>query len=135
MFSDKALPLFEMTRRACVWQLALEVLGSGLTRAESVKPGYTTALAANMHLLEYQSLKLPTPLFVGIGELDVDAPARLQLELVKSACAAGTTVEAHLYAGVRHDAAVTVSLPAAIRFADKALAGDAITPVCMPEAE
>ena len=74
MFSDKALPLFEMTRRACVWQLALEVLGSGLTRAESVKPGYTTALAANMHLLEYQSLKLPTPLFVGIGELDVVVP-------------------------------------------------------------
>ena len=135
MFSDKALPLFEMARRACVWQLALETLSSGLTRTESVKPGYATALAANMPLLEYQSLKLPTPLFIGIGDLDIDAPARLQLELAKNACAAGTTVEAHLYAGARHDAAVTMSLPAALRFADKALAGETIAPVCTPDAE
>ena len=135
MFSDKALPLFEMTRRACVWQLVLEVLVSGLTHAESSKPGYTTALAANMHLLEYQSLKLPKPLFVGIGELDYDAPARRQLALAKNACVAGTAVEAHLYAGVPHDAAVTISLPAAIRFADKVLAGETIVPVCTPEAE
>jgi hypothetical protein len=102
MFSEKALPLFEMTRRACVWQLALEVISSGLTRAESVKPGYATALAANIHLMEYSSLKLPKPIFIGIGELDYDAPARLQLALAKNACAAGTTVEAHLYAGVPH---------------------------------
>jgi pimeloyl-ACP methyl ester carboxylesterase len=135
MFSEKALPLFEMTRRACVWQLALEALGSGLTRAESVKPGYATALAANMHLLEYSSLKLPKPIFMGIGELDIDAPARLQLALAKDACTAGTTVEAHLYAGVRHNAAVTISLPAAIRFADRVLAGETIAPVCTPEAE
>jgi pimeloyl-ACP methyl ester carboxylesterase len=71
MFGEKALPLFEMTRRACVWQLALEALGSGLTRAESVKPGFAKALAANMALLEYPSLKLPQPIFVGIGGLDI----------------------------------------------------------------
>jgi len=135
MFSEKALPLFEMTRRACVWQLVLEVLSSGLTRTESVKPGYATALAANMHLLEYPALSLSKPLFLGIGELDQDAPARLQLALAKNACAAGTTVEAHLYAGVSHAAAVTQLLPQAIRFADKVMAGDAITPICAPEAE
>ena len=135
MFDEKALPLFEMTRRACVWQLALEALGSGLTRAQSVKQGYAKALAANMALLEYPSLKLPQPIFIGIGELDNDAPARLQLELAKRACSAGTTVEAHLYAGTTHDAAVTASLRGAISFADKLLAGEAIAPVCMPEVE
>jgi hypothetical protein len=44
-------------------------------------------------------------------------------------------VEAHLYAGGTHDAAVALSLPAALRFADKLLAGEAITPVCAPEDE
>ena len=135
MFSEKALPLFELTRRACVWQLVLEVLGSGLTRAESVKPAYAKALAANMASLEYPSLKLPQPIFIGIGEFDTDAPAHLQLELAKRACVAGTTAEAHLYAGTLHDAAVTASLRGAIRFADKVLAGEAITSVCEPEVE
>jgi pimeloyl-ACP methyl ester carboxylesterase len=135
MFTDKALPLFEMTRRACVWQMVLEVLSSRLTRAESLKPGYAAALAANIHLLQYPTLKLPQPVFMGIGERDSDAPSRLQLSLAKDACAAGTTVEAHLYAGMTHDAAVTTSLPEAIRFADKVLAGETIKPVCTPEVE
>jgi hypothetical protein len=57
----------------------------------------------------------------------------LQLELARNACAAGTTIEAHLYAGATHDAAVALSLSAALRFADKVMAGEAITPVCAPE--
>jgi pimeloyl-ACP methyl ester carboxylesterase len=135
MFGEKALPLFALTRRACVWQLALEALGSGLTRAESVKAGYYKALAANMSLLEYPSLKLSPPLFIGMGEEDVDAPTRLQLELAKKACAEGTTVEAHLYAGLTHYQALTTSQPDALRFAEKVLAGKTIKPICAPEAE
>jgi len=61
--------------------------------------------------------------------------ARLQLELAKRACIAGTAVESHLYAGTPHDAAVTASLRGAIRFADRVLAGEAITPVSTPEAK
>lgn len=135
MFSEKALPLFEVTRRACVWQLALEALGSGLTRAESVKPGYDKALAANLPLLEYPSLKLPQPVFMGIGDQDVDAPTRLQLEFAKNACAAGTKLEAHLYAGLTHYQALTKSQLDAIRFAQAVLAGKPIKPICTPAAE
>jgi hypothetical protein len=51
-----------------------------LTRAESVKAGYYKGLAANMSLLEYPSLKLSPPLFIGMREEDVDTPTRLQLE-------------------------------------------------------
>ena len=109
--------------------MVLEVLSSHLTRAESLKPGYDAALAAIIPLLQYPSLKLPQPVFMGIGELDTDAPSRLQLALAKDACAAGTTVEAHLYAGMTHDAAVTTALPAAMQFADKVLAGKPIKPV------
>jgi hypothetical protein len=34
MFSDKALPLFEAARHACLGQLVIDVLSSGLTRNE-----------------------------------------------------------------------------------------------------
>jgi pimeloyl-ACP methyl ester carboxylesterase len=135
MFSDKALPLFEATRHACIGQLVIDALSAGLTRNESLKPGYAAALDKILPWLEYPSVKLAKPVFMGIGEMDSDAPARLQLALAKNACAAGTIVEAHLYAGGTHDAAVALSLPAAIRFADKVLAGEAIAPVCAPEDE
>jgi acetyl esterase/lipase len=135
MFTEKALPLFELTRRACTWQLALEVLGSGLTRAESVKEGYARALMANMFLLETPSPKLSEPVFIGIGEDDTDAPTRLQLELVKRACAEGTIVEAHLYAGLTHYQTLTRSVPGAISFAERVLSGKTIKPACAPEAE
>lgn len=94
---------------------------------------------------DYQGLGTPGPhpymavrpgaVFMGIGERDSDAPSRLQLSLAKEACAAGTIVEAHLYAGMTHDAAVTMSLPSAMQFADKVLAGKPVTPVCTPDAE
>ncbi len=135
MFSDAALPFFELTRRSCVWHLILEVLAARMTRAEGVKPGYSKALDDVMPLLEYPSLKLPRPLFLGIGEEDKDAPARLQLELATQACAAGTIVEAHLYAGMPHYAAVNRSLADAIRFGDRVLGGEAVSPVCVPNAE
>jgi acetyl esterase/lipase len=135
MFTEKALPLFEMTRRACIWQLALEVIGLGVTRAESVKPGYDKALAANLPLLEYPSLKLSQPVFMGIGDQDIDAPTRLQLKFAKNACAAGTKVEAHLYAGLTHYQALTRSQPEAIRFAQAVLASKTIKQICKPEAE
>ncbi len=135
MFSTQALPLFELARRTCVWQLILEVSISGVTRAEGVKPGYHKALDDTAALLEYPSMKLPRPLFIGIGEADRDAPARLELELTKQACVAGTTVEAHLYAGMPHYAAVNRSLPDAIRFAEEMLGGEPISSACSPEAE
>lgn len=135
MFSARALPLFERSRTACIWQMVLEVLGSGLSRADALKPGYMKALMANLPLLEYPTLYLPQPIFVGIGEEDRDTPAGLQRELVKEACAAGTTVEAHLYAGTRHDNALTRLLQDSIHFGQKVMAGEAITPICQPQAE
>ncbi len=135
MFAEPALGLFELNRRGCVWQLVLEVLAARVTRGEGVRPGYAKALDAIAPLLAYSSMRLPQPLFVGIGAEDRDAPARLQLALVKQSCEAGTTVEAHLYAGMSHFAAVNRSVADAIRFADRVLGGEAVSPVCDPTAE
>jgi hypothetical protein len=74
MFSDKALPLFEATRHACLGQLVIDVLSSGLTRNESLKPGYAAALDKIVPLLDYPTLKLSQPVFMGIGELNHRRP-------------------------------------------------------------
>jgi hypothetical protein len=68
--------------------------------------------------------------FIGIGADDGLAP--LELSLAKDACAAGTTVEAHLYAGREHNGTVNTSLEDSIPFVRKVLAGQTVTPVCSP---
>jgi len=135
MFGEAALPLFDLTRRACVFQVYLEVLSDGVTRAQSVKPAYTEALMRLLPALEYPTLKLPQPIFIGIGANDRDTPAALQRALAKDACVAGTTVEAHVYLDARHDTAVTRSLPDALPFVKKVMAGETVAPACSPEPE
>ncbi|HEY3681339.1 MAG TPA: lipase family protein [Bradyrhizobium sp.] len=61
MFSDKALPLFEATRHACLGQLVIDVLSFGLTRNEGLKPGYATALDKIVPLLDYPHSKCQNP--------------------------------------------------------------------------
>jgi hypothetical protein len=75
-------------------------------------------------------LKLKAPLFIGIGASDGLAP--LELSLAKDACAAGTTVEAHLYADREHNGTVNSSLEDSIPFVKKVLAGKTIASVCSP---
>jgi hypothetical protein len=72
-------------------------------------------------------------LFVGTGEIDKDVSPKGQLALVADACAAGTIVEAHLYAGLDHNGTVNASLKDSVPFARKVMQDVAITPQCAPE--
>ncbi len=57
----------------------------------------------------------------------------LELALAKDAYAAGTTVNAHLYAGREHNGTVNASLADSIPFVKRVLAGETIVPVCSPK--
>src|SRR5829696_6745320 len=73
-------------------------------------------LASTLPSLTYPSLKLRQPIFVGTGQSDQDVLAANQLELVKDACEAGATIEAHLYAGLDHSGTVMASLKHSVPF-------------------
>ena len=88
-----------------------------------------------MPAMAYEQFKLSGPVFMGIGAADKDVNPQTQLALVKQACAAGTVVEAHLYAGLDHSGTVNGSLPDSLPFVRRALAGEPITPRCDPQAE
>jgi dipeptidyl aminopeptidase/acylaminoacyl peptidase len=85
--------------------------------------------------MEYSTVKLAQPLFVGTGEQDHDVPPAEQLALVRSACAEGSTVEAHLYAGLNHSQTVNGSLKDSVPFVRKLLAGQPVKSICEPTAE
>jgi pimeloyl-ACP methyl ester carboxylesterase len=135
LVTPRALPLFEAARTTCVGPLFRDVLRAGLNRGNSLTPKYRDILAPILPSLEYSTVKLPQPLFVGAGAQDHDVAPAVQLALVKNACAEGTVVEAHLYAGLSHGETVNASLKDSVPFVRKVLAGEPITPICEPSAE
>jgi pimeloyl-ACP methyl ester carboxylesterase len=135
LVTARALPLFEAARRICIGPLFHDVQRAGLNRGNALTPRFTAAFAAVLPRLHYATVKLPQPLFVGIGEQDHDVPPADQLALVRKACAEGTVVEAHLYASLNHSGTVNASLKDSLPFVRKVLAGEPIAPVCEPVAE
>lgn len=134
-FTERALPLVELARNTCVGPLFSDVTAAGLSRANAYRPGLRDLLVSVAPSFTYSTLKPPQPVFIGTGQEDHDVAPSNQLALVKDACAAGTVVEAHLYAGLSHSPTVNASLKDSLPFVRKVLAGEPITPVCEPKAE
>lgn len=135
MVTERALPLFEEARTACVGTLFRDVSSAGLNRPNTLKPEFTTAFAGVLPSMEYSTLHLAAPMFIGTGEQDHDVSPAGQLALVQNACAQGSIIEAHLYAGRDHGGTVNASLKDSVPFVRKVMAGETIAPVCQPVAE
>jgi Secretory lipase len=135
LVTARALPLFEDARTTCVGPLFRAVLHAGLNRGNTLTPGFAAEYNTILPHLQYSTLHLSTPLFVGTGAQDHDVPPATQLALVRNACAEGSTVEAHLYAGLDHGGTVNASLKDSVPFVRKLMAGEPITPVCEPAPE
>jgi pimeloyl-ACP methyl ester carboxylesterase len=135
VFTERAQPAVELARNTCVGSLFSDVSAAGLSRANAYAQAPKSLFATVGPYFAYATLKLPQPLFVGTGAEDHDVAPGRQLALVRDACAAGSTVEAHLYAGLNHGQTVNASLRDSLPFVRKVLAGEAITPVCEPQPE
>jgi hypothetical protein len=129
------LPLLEKARTTCVAALFQAVERAGLNRGNALTPAYFAASRAVWPNLQYTTVRLPQPLFVGTGQIDHDVPPASQLALVRNACVQRSVVEAHLYAGLTHGATVTASLKDSVPFVRRVLAGETIKSVCEPVVE
>ena len=135
LVTARALPLFEQARSLCVSALFRAVVHAGLNRGSALTAEYPKALATVLPILQYSTVKLTQPLFVGTGAQDHDVPPAGQLALVRNACTEGSTVEAHLYAGLNHGQTVNASLKDSEPFVRKVLAGQPIKSICEPTAQ
>jgi pimeloyl-ACP methyl ester carboxylesterase len=131
LFTEKAMPLFDKASRTCVGALAQEVIQVGLTQANAVQPEAVKTMArVLLPQYSFNTLKLDHPLFVGTGTADMDVRPEGQQLLIREACNAGTTVEAHLYKGQSHTGAWLTSLNDALAFARAVMIGTPIQPTC-----
>ena len=136
VITARGLPLLDLARASCVGPLFYDVTSAGLNRANTLEViNYRDEYLKILPGMEYPTMQLTAPLFVGAGENDRDVTLPRQLSLVKDACAAGTVVEAHVFRGLNHVQSVNASLKDAILFARKALGSEPITPICEPVME
>lgn len=123
-FTPAALPLAEAAAELCVGPLAGRVVAAGLTRQAALRPGAEALVErAVLPRLAYPALRLPMPVFLGIGAADRDVAASGQLALLRDLCAAGTQAQGRLYAGLDHGGAWLASQRDAMEFAARALRG------------
>lgn len=136
VLAERALPLLEHARGTCIARLYSDVRGAGLSAANSILPGTVSRLAAIVdHRTDYPTLALSVPVFMAIGSEDEEVAAAAQLGLARDSCAAGSIIEAHLYAGASHSGAVSQSFADGFRFVQRVLKGETVSPVCEPQAQ
>lgn len=111
----------------CFPQAAASIGPRRLTMADVFRDtSLTTPVWMRLYpLLAFDTLLLPTPVFMGIGGVDEAVPAEGQLRLRQAACIAGSRIEAHLYPSLDHSGAVNGSLAESTPFVARAFAGQA----------
>lgn len=115
-FQDKALPLLARANELCIIPLTEEVMKQKLTVENSLKPGIQELLATAQGSLQYPTLSINHPVFIGIGEADINVPTAMQKQFAADVKAAGTQAEIHLYPGLDHSGTVNPSLRDSVPF-------------------
>ena len=115
-------------RDLCALPLLQRVRSDGLTQDEAISPLFFERFAAALAAVQYPGLSLAQPLFIGIGEADIDTPAAGQVQIAEMARAAGTKVEVHVYPGRDHSSAVNPSFRDSSTFAKRLLTQPMSTP-------
>lgn len=115
-FQEKAIPLLNRASSLCIAPLTEEVMKQKLTAENSLKPAIQQLLGSAKPSLQYPTLKIAHPVFIGIGGADINVPTAMQKQFAADVKAAATPVEVHLYPGLDHGGAVNPSLRDSIPF-------------------
>ncbi|MBO1076656.1 lipase family protein [Roseomonas marmotae] len=128
--TQDAMPVIRAGATGCLGEMMRAAFRARLRFETTFRQDPTPAFTRAYPLLTYGRLDLPQPLFLGIGGADRDVPPEDQQRLFADACRAGTRVEAHLYPGLGHSAALPGSQRDAFAFADRVMAGGAVAGNC-----
>lgn len=128
--SDMALPTAEGVANICNRDMRAKIQNAGLTYDMTFKQSPSEHLIEAFRKMQFPTLDLSVPLFVGSGAADRDTPLRMQAGFVKRACAAGSVVEAHLYEEHDHLTTLNYSTTDSSKFVAAAFAGSEISGNC-----
>jgi pimeloyl-ACP methyl ester carboxylesterase len=128
--SDEAMPSFVEAQTACYQEMQPRIIERELTYNKSFTKPVAEPLALAFAQMGYPRLDIPVPAYIGSGAADRDTPLRMQAGLVKSACAEGATIQAHVYDGFDHLTVLNHSTVDSIPFVEAAFAGETLSGNC-----
>lgn len=128
--TENAWPTISEVGNACVFDFIGKTMQAGLSPRTTFSAPIQAAQRATISAVNYPTLKLDVPLFVGTGEVDQITPATMQGAFVRDACAAGSTIVSRVYPGATHNTGLGLSKPDSERFIQDAFAGRTILNEC-----
>ena len=128
--SEEGLPTAKAVDNTCYAQLKERINREQLTYNKAFSSTPTERLKIAFEKMEYTTLSLPMPVFVGTGGKDKDAPVRMQQALVRDACRAGSRIQAQFYVTGTHGSIVNGSTEDSSKFVSAAFAGQPIAGNC-----
>lgn len=130
VLTDKGLSAMRAAETSCVHQMFDVIKKEQLSWTNTFKSDFMSYYAQPFSKGQFPTFKINTPVFLGIGGADRDAPTRFQQDLAEQSCEAGTVIEAHTYPGMDHSQAVNSSFPDSRLFVRKLFQGDKVTGNC-----
>ncbi|MEL6828267.1 MAG: lipase family protein [Pseudomonadota bacterium] len=117
-------PVISQVYEKCVFDFVDDVVAAGLTSSQITTPETQRIFPIAFSAMEYPSLELSVPAFVGMGEVDTITPLTMQKLFVQAACEAGSNIEAREYAGAGHNGGLLQSMPDVEVFIEMAFQGE-----------
>ena len=127
---DEAWPIAELVQNTCYKDIKTRVQEAGLTYNSAFSQPVTEELTKAFEQMGFPNLAIAPPIFLGTGGMDRDTPSRMQSAFMRDACAAGSTIEAHLYPELNHRQVVPGSTGESLAFVKAAFAGETISGNC-----
>lgn len=92
----------------------------------SLKPAIHKLLNLQIGSMLYPTLYIEHPVFIGIGDSDVNVPTAMQKKFAADVRKAGTSVKIHEYLGLDHSSTVNPSLRDSLPFIMRVMNGSDI---------
>ena len=123
-FQKSAIEDVKLANKLCIGELTQYVMSKGMNGANSLKPEIQTLLDKELPNMDYNTMKINHPVFVGIGLEDVNVPTKMQQVFANDVLKAGTNATVKEYPGLSHSETVNVSLRDSVPFVLKAMAAN-----------
>lgn len=128
--SDKALPSYIEAQSACYQEMKPRIAERGLTYNDSFDQSPEEPLNVAFAQMGYPRMDLSVPAYIGSGAVDRDTPLRMQAGLIKTACAAGSTIQSYVYEGLDHLTVLNHSTVDSMPFVSAVFANEPISGNC-----
>lgn len=115
-FQNNALPVLRQARNLCISELSDLTQNQKLNTVNSLNPAIKKLLHSLMSNIQYPTLYIAHPVFIGIGNSDINVSTAMQKIFAADVRNAGTSVEIHEYPGLDHSGTVNPSLRDSVPF-------------------